>query len=224
MNLKTILLVSFSLATQIGFSQVANYESNNRFVEANAKAPEKKPTGSQYINEKFVPGSYLNNSQIILLRYNAYADQVEFKDSNDENKYLVPNKGVQLITSDKKNIYIYEDYSTEKEGNKTGYLNLISENGQVKIYSRTKIYLKAETQSTNGYQTAKPAGYKKAETEYYIKVKEQPIVFLPSNKKELYKLFPGKEKEVTEYIKSNKISLDKEEDLKSLGSFLNTIL
>ncbi|MBA9072900.1 hypothetical protein GGR22_001026 [Flavobacterium gossypii] len=224
MNFKSILFLSLSFASQIGFAQTVNYESNNRRVESNIVTYDTKPQGSQYIDETFLPGSYQNNSQIILLRYNAFTDQIEFKDSDDATKNLIPNKGVPIVTTSKKNTYVYEDYTTQKEGNKTGYLNLISENGQVKIYSRTKVFLKEAVAASSGYQTAKPAMYKKATTEYYIKVKEQPIVFIPSNKKELYKLFPGKEKEVTEYIKSNKISLDKEEDLKSLGSFLNTIL
>lgn len=224
MNFKSILFVSVSFVSQFGFSQTVNYESNNRRVESNITTIDTKPQGSQFFDEKFVPGNFADNNQIILLRYNAYTDQIEFKDADDATKNLIPNKGVPIITTSKKNTYVYEDYTSQKEGNKTGYLNLISDNGQVKIFSKTKIYLKEAVAASSGYQTAKPAMYKKSEPEYYIKIKEQPIVFLPSNKKELYKLFPGKEKEVTEYIKTNKISLDKEEDLKNLGSFLNTIL
>lgn len=219
-----LIAATIGLLSQTGYSQSNgdnnNYESNSRLASSTVGGPAAKAVGSKYINENFMPGNYSDGS-LILFRYNAFEDQIEFKNSEDVAQYLVGKKGGTVSTTDKKTTYEYNDYTTSKNESKTGFLNVVSSNPNVKIYVSDKIYLQAESKASSGYATSKPPTYKKATPEYYIKIKENPIVFMTTKKKDFAKLFPGKENEVNNYIKENKISLTDEQDLKKLAGFLN---
>lgn len=221
MKAKHFLITVCIFVGSIGYSQNQNYESTQRMASSKASLTN-ETAGSKYFNENFMPATFLGKT--ILIRYNAFSDQIEFKDEENEVKNLIPNRENPVVTTtDKKNIYEYVDYVADKNENKTGYLNLISENPNNKIYSRYKIYLKQGTSTTNGYDSPKPSTYKKSATEYYIKIKDNQIVPLSSKKKDLLKLFPNNEDIVNKYISDDKISLSEEQDLIKLGKFLNTL-
>jgi hypothetical protein len=187
-----------------------------------SKAIEKqKATGSQYIYEGFVP-AHLEGQRLTLIRYNAYLDQIEVKDATDNISTLVATEGVVISTTDKRQAYVFLPFTDENGERAFGYLNLLSDNANVKIYSRSRVYLQAEKESKSGYDSYRPESYKKGATKYFIKVGEKPIVNI-SKKKELMKLFPGKEKQIEGYFDNNKVSLSNDEDLQKLGVFLNSI-
>ncbi len=226
-KLNKLAIVALMFYSQLNFAQTATMDEQvhvgSGLVNAK-KTTSEKATGSQYFIDAFLPASISGSTTTYLVRYNAYTDQIEVKSSNDEVRPLIAKKDVLVATSDKKNTFEYVDYTSEKDESHTGYLNLISNNSGVKIYSRMRIYLQPESHPSNGYESYKPAMYKKSSVEYYIKTKDGGIVYMPSKKKELAKLFLGKDKEINDFIKTNKISLSDEQDLKKLGEFLNTLL
>ena len=58
---------------------------------------------------------------------------------------------------------------------------------------------------------------------YFIGLGNGNIVEMPTKKKELLKMFPNKEKEIEEFLKSNKISFKDEKDLIVLVNYLDTL-
>ena len=178
-----------------------------------------------YTNEKFLPAKLSTATNTVLLRYNAYSDYFEMNSPTEgATKNLPKDPATEITFVSTNKTYALVDYTTDKGDQETGYLYVINDNDKVKFYKRERIVLQPESFPNNSYQTYKAANYKKVDDELYVFVQGRGIVPFSSNKKQFAKLIPGKDKEVLDYIKQNKISLDKEHDLVKLGAYLQTIL
>jgi len=216
-NFKILTIFAILYSTFI-FAQNTNNSGSFLIGKSSMGA---KPTGSQYFNDAFTPAN-IKDKGITMIKYNAYLDQIELKGATDQITVLDVEEGVLIPTSDRRNTYEFISYVTDENENVKGYLNLISNTPNVKIYSRLRVFLQPETDTKSGYEAYKPPMYKKATTRYFIKVKENQTVQF-NKKKDLAKLFSGKEKEVSDFISKNKISLSDDEDLQKLGEYLNTL-
>ncbi|WP_294818412.1 hypothetical protein [uncultured Flavobacterium sp.] len=180
-------------------------------------------TGSMYLNEKYVPAKISGNDRIIMVRYNAYSDYFEIVNDEGRPQALPRKAGVNVTLNTTGDVYALQSYRTEDGENANGYLNVISDNAKVKIYKRDKIYLQPGKVSQNSYGTSKAPVYKKADDEFYVQVNNGDIIFV-SGKKDIANLVPGKSKEVLDFIKKNKIDVEKETDLQQLSAYMETIL
>src|SRR5690606_17180681 len=103
-----------------------------------------------------------------------------------------------------------------------GYLILLSENEKVSLYKKEQIRFVPAKEATNSYDMGRPAEYKKADDAFFIEL-NGTIENFPKNRKELIRKFAHKEKEVSDFVKKNKISFSREADLIELTKFLNTL-
>lgn len=181
-------------------------------------------TGSMYVNEKYMPAKVSNNEKTVLARYNAYGDNFEISEPQTGSFNVLPKQeGVTITFVSTGEAYSLQQYKTSKNETIVGYLNVVSEAPNVKIFKRERVFLQPEVFPASSYQTYKPANYKKTDDEFYIKVKDQDALYF-SSKKELSKLIPAKSKEILEFIKKEKLDVEKETDLQQIGTYINTIL
>lgn len=181
-------------------------------------------TGSMFTNDKYMPAKVSNGDKVVLARYNAYADNFEISDPQaGTTSILRMESGITITFNSTGEAYTIQQYKTNKDEVKTGYLNIISEKPNVKIYKRERVFLQPESFPASSYQTYKPAHYKKLDDEFYIKIKDQDALYF-SGKKELAKILPAKSKEILDFIKQNKLDLEKESDLQKLGVYLDGII
>ncbi|WP_447635152.1 hypothetical protein [Flavobacterium microcysteis] len=228
--MKKILFLSISLTAlfsnfaeaQINAQQTVNDIANNerRFADKNKVD---KTAGSKYFNETFLPARIAGSNEIILVRHNAYTDDMEVSINNEVK--LVPSELNMVINmTNSATSYEYVEYTNEKGVKKTGYLKLISNNPKVKIYKSETVYLKPEVHPSSGYDSYQPATYAKSKDEYFFKLGESEIKTLPLKKKAIVSIVPEKEKEIASFIKENKISFSEEADLNQLGKFINSLM
>lgn len=188
------------------------------------KAEAGRPQGSMFVNDNYTYAVQESTGAKLMLRYNAYHDEFEMK--NLETNQAAPlNKvaGDRLTFNLGKSVYVYTDYIDAKGEPAVGYLNILAETPTATIYKKDKVILQAAVESDNSYKASKPAMYKKGREEFYIRLKDGKITELPDSKKDFAKLFPGKDKEVLDYIKQNKIDLDDQQDLQKLEQLFRTI-
>lgn len=180
--------------------------------------------GSMYINERYMPAKVSGNEQIVLVRYNAYSDYFELNNPQEGKTQTLPKQpNVNITMSATGEVYSLQQYKTEDGEEIVGYLNVISDKPKVKIFKRERIYLQPGKIADNSYSSSKPATYKKADDEFYVKINDGETVFV-SGKKDVANLIPGKSKEVLDFIKKNKLDLEKATDLQQLSGYLETIL
>ena len=218
-KLQTLLLAVTLIAGANSFAQNINNSGSSLITKSSMGA---KPIGTQYFTETYAPAK-IKDMGVTMIKYNAYLDQIELKGATDQTSVLNVEEGQLITTTDGRNAYEFVTYVTDENETVKGYLNLISNNPEVKIYSRLRVFLQPETDTKSGYEAYKPPMYKKANTKYFIKIKDAQIVQF-NKKKDLAKMFPGKEKQINEFISSNKISFSDEADLAKLGTFLNTLV
>jgi len=224
-NLSFILTAFASLSTLVASAQYSTRVADSDGRSLTERKEKSQPaTGSMFVNEKFMPAKISGNAAPVLLRYNGYADNFEMSNPQaNETKTLPkdPNSTITFVADDKK--YVLADYVKEDGNTNNGYLIVVNETAKVKIYKRERITMTPEFFPTNSYQSYKPANYKKADDEFYVKLGDKEPVFF-SGKKEFAKLVGGKNKEVLDFIKKNNINTEKEADLVKLSAYVETLI
>lgn len=224
MKVKTLLAVSTVFVSSFAVAQQTYVDqSGSMDYMYSKKAPSEPAQGTQYYIEKFTPANIDDSKEVALVRYNAYSDEMELK-INDEIMILEPKDDMDIRLVNNVAEYKFVKYKKEEGDNAQGYLIVISNNPNVTIYKQERIYLQSEQHPSVGYQKYKAPKYKELNPIYYIQMNDGPIVYMSDRRKDVYKLIPGKEKEVKKFIKDNRINVSDDEELKELGNYLSTLL
>ncbi len=221
-NLNLFYTAAVALTSVIASAQVQQtpvHSGGNQVYIAREKS--QPATGSMYVSDKYMPATVTGYDKVILARYNAYADNFEISDPvAGTNRVLPLQSDVTIKFNGTGDVYSVQQYKNDDDELKTGYLSLVSDKPNVKIFKKEKVSLQPEVFPASSYQTYKPANYKKSDDEFYIKIKDQDAVYF-SSKKDLAKLVPSKSKEILSFIKKNKLDLEKETDLEQVGAYLD---
>ncbi|NDI97817.1 hypothetical protein GWA97_01835 [Flavobacterium sp. LaA7.5] len=187
------------------------------------KAPSEPAGGTQYFIESFNAAKIDDSNEITLVRYNAYSDEMELK-IHDEIVVLEPKENMMIRLVNKQANYTFTRYTNKDGVASQNYLIVISDNPNLKIFKREHIYLEPEQHPQGGYQKYKAPMYKKLNPEYYIQMNDGRIVPMSDRKKDIIDLIAGKEKEIKNFIKENRIKVSDDKDLQLLGNFMSTLL
>lgn len=213
-----LISISNNLSAQVnaqgvsGIGTISFYKNNS----------DKKTSaiGSEYIEEEFKSAKVNGGTQPFQIRFNAYTNVMEYKKDN-ENLILVKTNN-PLIEFTNGKTYELVSYKDKKGTETTNYLVLIKNAGNVSIYKFEKITYQEARPAQNTYDTGSVAEFKRASDTFFIKIGDV-VSELPTKQKEYIKLFPGKESQIKEYFKSNKINFKDDADLIKFATFLNSI-
>ena len=176
--------------------------------------------GTPYYQESFLLGNVFLENELLLsnaaLRYNAIADEIEYKDSlNDEDedaKALVKSK--EIYATIMKDTYVFIPAK--------GYFIVIFDGSNFSLLKKvTKKYFPAK-EAKNNYETPTIAKFSDR-VAYHIYTKNGEMYELPNSKSKKLKAFGNSEKIVKDYIKKNDLDLNKEKDLKKVILYLDTV-
>lgn len=223
-----LLFVFFISLT--GFSQVQSINREmkqfttwdlTREIDPNAKID--KASGSPYSNDNFFDAqiTIMDTVVTVPVKYNVVLDEMEFR-KDDKTYALVAKEKTEVKMVLSKVTYNYVRYNIENT-TKKGFLIRNTTNDKINFYSKEVITYVPFKEAINAYTQATPAHYRKDSNIYFIGLGNGNIVEMPTKKKELLKMFPNKEKEIEEFLKSNKISFKDEKDLIVLVNYLDTL-
>ena len=177
--------------------------------------------GSPYINKVFMVARVGNIKGTALMRYNAYNDEMEFINDSNDTLVLLKNKTYEnIVFAGRETKYLLVDYTNKDGQSVNGYLiNLVDKNGY-SLYKKQRMNYSPERPAKNTYEKTMSANFSLDKDVFYFKHNEDAIIEFPSNRKGLIKLYPEKKEAIETFIKENKISFGKEEDLIKLVNFL----
>ncbi len=182
--------------------------------------------GSQFYEPAFKEAKVSGSEVLLKARYNAYLDEMEIK-FNDE--IVCVNKNLQkrriLFTADN---LTYKILDTDNRDNKKkhSYFTVLLENSNVSLYKKDAKELVIALEKVP-YMTPPPkviTEFQDSESQFYIELNESgSAIKIPKTRRGVANLFPGKEKLIKKFIKQNNINVTKEDDLKRLISYVNSL-
>lgn len=182
--------------------------------------------GSAYTSDTFLPGQLFYNDEFesnIFYRYNAYAEELEIKNSDVAGAPiygLQRDKSISLKMPDGKSMS-FKTFIDKKGLTQNGYLTLLSA-GKYSLYKRSDVKYTQPQKAQNSFIAATPARFSKF-TEYYFELEgRNRIDELELKNKKLLKLVEESERESLKlYLKENGIKIKNEQDIISVLSYLN---
>ncbi len=166
--------------------------------------------GSPYLFDDFRKGEVLLKDGKLFngeFRYDKYADQVEFK-VKQGNFWIAYPSSIDYVKIDTTRlVFIQKDIEKPNEG--SYYVVLVADKIQL-LLKKGSILQSAE--DPKPYVDAKPAKFLDRKDLYYLLDKSNTPIRITSKKILINKL-SDKSSEISKFIKSNKISYKKEEDL-----------
>ena len=223
--MKNILSIITMFISLFAFSQMGNdnvsYSNGFFFTRANRPTNiEYTMDGNPYINgkefRKVAIDGYSKNVQN--LRYNAYEDEMEFM-QDGKNYFANKEEGIiikmpEINKTYKAVKYLYNDKSY------FNYLVALSLGSKFNLYKKESIELLKGEKSPNAYGKDANDYFTRAKDLYLIGNKKVLDKF-PKTTKEAIALFSPVKNDVAEFIKNQKINVNKEEDMIKLVNFVN---
>ena len=231
-KLKFIYFLTLILVFNFSYSQEAvgngfddQIGSGSFMISTSSSRKNVKVEGSPYVNDQFLPITITSfENKVFKGRYNAFNGDFEVMD-DATGKSFVLNRAM-------------ENYEVKFVGTNLTYIILkhIHESGEVTndffvkltasnynyLLKKESVQFLGERLATSTYDKARPAQYKRSKDTYYLKSDDE-IKEVSTNKKDIAKLFPTHSKTILDYIKSEKIKTNKEEDLIRLFNYINTL-
>jgi len=199
------------------FTEYVDRFNTNEIYDINAPGAYQ---GSPYYNNSFLLGNvYYNNKLLqknIALRYNVFADEMEFKksitDDDDSAQAIIKSQDIFVTIGSVAFVFIPSK----------GYFEAIYDGINYSFIKKiTKKYYPPRP-AANTYDQGALASFQEKET-YFIYTKEGAIYEFPKSKNKRLKVFGNSQKEVSKYIKENKLNIEKEKDLKRVIIFLDNL-
>ncbi|MFD0860788.1 hypothetical protein ACFQ1M_01100 [Sungkyunkwania multivorans] len=180
--------------------------------------------GSPYSNDNFLPATLMYDGQIekeCFARYDAYNDEVEFKEFNKENaeRYALL-KSANLSCRIGNDNYFYLPYF-EKGVLKAGYMAKQFEGSRYWFYARDKKTIKEKKTATTSLHKTFPARFSETK-EFFIGEPNKKLIQVPNSKKRILSaLIKSDQQKAKKFIKEHKLDLKSEEQVIKLLKYLD---
>lgn len=220
---RMILFCSIIFATIFSSAQIIHDDHSLQETYINKLTLEGRTTksydeiqGSPYLSEDFVPANVLASDKTeqakVMMRYNIYADEMEFQDRG--GKILALNK-----TNDENIIVLHEKkFKYFPQANLKSYCEILSEGEITLLKKYSVVYQKPE--APKAYQQSAPARFISGKERYYLLKDNNDVQYL-SKTKDIIENLDGFQSEAKSFASENKLKLKSEEDLKKLVDFYN---
>ncbi|GGE87124.1 hypothetical protein SAMN05443634_107175 [Chishuiella changwenlii] len=215
--LMTVLLVLSFIKSE---AQDQDSKMTTGFFGVEMKDNKKDIVGSPYIDANFsqytITGHKTND--VPSLRYNNYSDQMEYmKDKASYDLDRVNNMIVSLRNGNK--TYVYLDEYFVGNDSKSGYLQVLLSGSKSTLYKKEAVIIQEKLVKEDVMDVGKKIQeYSTSKPQYFLKLNDK-VVAVPQKKGDFNDLFTDNESK--DFIKKNKISSTKEQDLIKLVNFLN---
>lgn len=200
-----------------GRNYYLSYASMNKASELN-KPYYESITGSPFLNDTYLPVRLNNYQTVVLARYDAYKDIFEIKNAK-KTFHFTKNIGSKVIfTNDNLKYQVFQN----KDNSKSFYKVTFEQKNSF-ILTKEKVNLYGGKKPKNTYEEYEQSYFKKVNNKTFISLDSNDALIIPSSNKKFLKLFEENKNEVKKYIKRNKLSHKKVDDLKKILIFYNTL-
>lgn len=182
--------------------------------------------GSPYLQKEFEEGTMtvLDGTVIpgLKYRYAIYGDKMQFIVNGDTATINKPMALRSIVIGGKK--FVYDVYVSGPDKVATSYFEVVEESESLTLLHRRLAELDQDIYVSNygGGGGTKEFTMKTVDS-YYLKLGKAAAREI-DNRKSLLALFPENQQQIREYLKQNKLKMKKEEDLRSIIQYCESLL
>ncbi|MGK7392399.1 MAG: hypothetical protein ACNS60_18740 [Candidatus Cyclobacteriaceae bacterium M2_1C_046] len=220
-----VLLILFSLISINGFSQnyiepgQTNIGTGPIAVFSLSEPVGKSIDGHPYILKDWIPGTITFSDgktvDVEFMNFNIHIDKISYKKGDKEYNTADQLDIERFTVGDKAFIY-----SLSEKGKKPEAFELLTD-GDVKLLKKHYTDI-SKGKASNGYNDATNDRFILLET-YYYKKGDLPAVEFKNKDKEVLVILSDEKETVDDYMDDNKLNSRKEEDLKKVFEYYNSI-
>lgn len=203
------------------WSEFNNYVRSQKLGEYfNNQLTYKDISGSPYFSGEFTEGEIHKNDSVhfkgVWIRLDLFSNKLEFRDQKDViQELLEPGQYDRFIIGNSAFRYI-----TRTEGNKAvnEFMQILAD-GNVKLYKKFRINLQEATKP-QAYQDAQPPKFVNMSPEYFLVVNNGEAQRI-KNQKHVIELLKTQKPALENFVKKEKLNLNKEEELIKAVEYCN---
>ncbi|MCD0480763.1 hypothetical protein LPB90_20155 [Chryseobacterium sp. LC2016-29] len=177
-------------------------------------------SGSPYLNKDFVNGHADCCKEHIPMRYDTYADQIEYKKGGKIYILLKEAPYSKIFLADINTTLVLEDIN---KNNKPHYFVLLTE-GKISLLKQISSKIESSINNTQKFSSSqKTTSFHQTEPKYYLKsqIDNGSTYLNVKSLKDIINIYPDKNNDIKSYIKYNKTKFTNEESLVKLIDFIN---
>lgn len=228
MKAKLVSVFVFLCSTVVAAQEWTVIADNMHFEAQLGKEPVsamdvyEKFAGTPFLNDEFVEGSLITTDSLmyqnVLLRYNIFKDEMEFKLKNENVYRVIANPRNFLFINIDNLVFQYLAFS-DKNRPAQGYFQIYSE-GDCQVLMRIRTDY-AEPEGARGFEKAKPPRFEEKRNTFFVKFGQQLPQEVRFTRKNILALFGNKRNEVAAFVKDNKLSYRRADDLVKMADWYN---
>jgi len=179
--------------------------------------------GSPYVYEKWVPGSVTTVDKKtrgdMLLKFDEIDELLIMSGDNDQMlTFSVPVAEFSLVDPKSAKPRVFRSGFTANKGNSEKSFFEVLHDGKVQFLRKNHKVISKSTAYSGAVVKNVADGIK-----YYLVNADNTPVLLKLDLKSVNELLPGKESQLTEYAKTNKLNVKNQEDMIKLIAYYNTL-
>ena len=218
LNVFMLLIIIFQITAQ----DIERVNGIISYLDFNSKtiSDYSEIKGSPYLTDDFVMSKvFFKNDSImkIALRYNIYDKSMELKLNN--SAYSISNPHVIKKIEMNDNIFIY--YYNKNDINYNSYYELLV-SGKNYLIAKKDIVFRDANPPKYGILEPEPKKFINRKDIYYV-VKDSSLPIIIKNNKSMKEIFSDKKEQIEKFIKKEKISYKKRNDLIQLVKYYNSL-
>jgi len=180
--------------------------------------------GSPFLDKEFKPGTIVSGEEVskAYLRYNIFFEEIEIAQDpgSKDISSLKKEVGTKAIFDNKVFTYLLLDTGNNQNG---VYFQILSTGSQFDLYMKSNVRYIAPYYGSTSIDKDRPGKFE-VSNKFFLVSKNYKFITIPKNHRNLLKLVSHKKKEVKDFLKKNRIKLDKEEDVLKFVDYYNRIL
>lgn len=232
-----LLVLSIGLSTIVSaqYSNLENFSQQGRGGELFASMRKKRdvsndlPTvGSIYINDEFQPCEIYYKEDVVgnfYYRHNAFNDEIEIKETeyaDEEESSLATVKELRVINKVDGRELSLSTYKNRDETIKNGYLYTLVEGEKYSLYYRNRVRFKEGVKAVNSMVRSTSNKFNHY-TDFYIVNGDEPLAnYFSGKSKDIEPFISDDLEKAKAYMRDNKLSYKKTDDLAQLFEYLNS--
>ena len=227
-GLSSLVSGQYGLSQPENFSQQGQGELFSAMRKKRDVSNDLPTVGTIYINDVFQACEVYYKDDVVgnfYYRHNAFNDEIEIKDtelSDDKESSLATVKELRVINTIDGRELSLSTYKNKEETIRNGYLYTLVEGKKYSLYYRNRVRFKEGMKAVNSMVRSTPNKFTHF-TDYYIVQNSEPVANYFSGKIKDLEMFLNDDIDKAKgYLKDNKLSTKKIEDLTSLFNFLNS--